>query len=127
MDRLKGKVALVTGGASGIGRRSAERMAGEGARVAITDVNAEGGRAAAAEIGGDVVFVEHDVTDEAAWRRATARTLERFGRLDVAVDSAGVGTMGTVEDTSRDPAPARPGCRRYRIEKTTGRPREERP
>lgn len=100
MDRLKGKVALVTGGASGIGRRSAERMAGEGARVAITDVNAEGGRAAAAEIGGDVVFLEHDVTDEAAWRRATARTLERFGRLDVVVNSAGVGTMGTVEETS---------------------------
>ncbi len=100
MDRLKGKVALVTGGASGIGRRSAERMAGEGARVAITDVNAEGGRAAAAAIGGGVVFVEHDVTDEAAWKRATARTLERFGRLDVVVNSAGVGTMGTVEETS---------------------------
>ena len=100
MDRLKGKVALVTGGASGIGRRSAERMAGEGARVAITDVNAEGGRAAAAEIGGDAVFLEHDVTDEAAWRRAIARTLERFGRLDVVVNSAGVGTMGTVEETS---------------------------
>ena len=100
MERLAGKAALITGGASGIGRRTAERMVGEGARVAITDIDAAGGAAAAAEIGGETLFVEHDVTDEASWRAAIAAALDRFGRLDALVNSAGIGTMGTVEETS---------------------------
>lgn len=100
MGRLEGKVALITGGASGIGRRTAERMVGEGAKVAIADIASAAGEAAAAEIGGDVLFIEHDVTDEAGWRAATETVLKRHGRLDALVNSAGIGTMGTVEETS---------------------------
>ena len=100
MGRLAGKAALITGGASGIGRRTAERMVGEGARVAIADIDTEAGEAAAAEIGGGVAFAALDVTDEAGWREAIAAVLARFGRLDALVNSAGIGTMGTVEETS---------------------------
>ncbi len=98
MDRVKGKVALVTGGASGLGRQSALRMTEEGARVSITDINAEAGAATAADIGGETMFLEHDVTSENRWREVVAETLDRFGRLDVLLNSAGIGTMGTVED-----------------------------
>ncbi len=100
MDRLRGKVALITGGASGIGLRTAERMIGEGAKVLITDIDAGKGEAAAAGIGGGVLFVEHDVTDEAGWQAATGAALDSHGRLDVVVNSAGIGTMGTVEETA---------------------------
>jgi NAD(P)-dependent dehydrogenase (short-subunit alcohol dehydrogenase family) len=99
MDRLDGKVALITGGASGIGRRSAERMVEEGARVVITDIDAEAGAAAAAEIG-SALFLEHDVTHEAGWQAVIEVTLTRHRRLDVLVNSAGVATMGNVEELS---------------------------
>ncbi len=100
MDRVKDKVALITGGASGIGRRSAQRMVEEGARVVITDIDAEAGAAAAAEIGAGALFLDHDVTHEAGWQAVIEVTLTRHGRLDVLVNSAGVGTMGNIEETS---------------------------
>ncbi len=99
MGRLDGKVALITGGASGIGKRTAERMIGEGARVVITDIAAATGARAAAEIGGGVLFLEHDVTHEAGWQAVIEVALTRHGRLDVVVNSAGIGTMGTIEET----------------------------
>ena len=92
--RVDGKVALVTGAASGLGAESARRLAHEGAKVVLTDLTAEAGQAVADEIlsaGGTAVFFEHDVTDEARWHEIVAVTLERFGRLDVLVNSAGVG------------------------------------
>ena len=100
MGRLEGKVALVTGGASGIGKRSALRMVEEGAKVVITDIQAAAGAAAAEEIGGDTLFLEHDVTHEAGWQAVIEVALTRHGRLDVLVNSAGIGTMGNVEETS---------------------------
>lgn len=92
--RVEGKVALVTGGASGLGAESARRLAREGARVMLTDLAAEAGQAVADEIiaaGGAAAFLAHDVTDEARWIEVVAETVKRFGRLDVLVNSVGVG------------------------------------
>ena len=98
MDRVKGKVALISGGASGLGRQSARRLAEEGARVVVADLNETGGTAVAKELGAAGRFVPLDVTKEDDWARAIQVTLDTFGRLDVLVNSAGVGNMNSVED-----------------------------
>ena len=100
MDRVKGKVALITGGASGLGRQAARRLAEEGALVVVTDLNEVGGAAVAEELGDSGLFVAHDVTKETDWVRVVQASLDKFGRLDVLVNSAGVGNMNTVEDCS---------------------------
>ena len=92
-DRVKGKVALVTGGASGIGRASAQLLAKEGATLVVTDVQDDMGRDCVAQIkkaGGDAVFLHHDVASEDAWIGVIAETKSRFGRLDVLVNNAGI-------------------------------------
>jgi 3(or 17)beta-hydroxysteroid dehydrogenase len=86
--RVEDKVVIVTGGASGIGGATSRLLAAEGARVVIADLNEEGGQAIAKEIGGDAVFLLHDVSDEESWRGVIAATLERFGRLDALVNNA---------------------------------------
>jgi len=91
--RLEGKVAIVTGGARGIGRACAELFAAEGAAVVVADIDSEAGERAVAAIGaagGRVRFVETDVGDRAQAERLVDRTLEAFGRLDVLVNNAGV-------------------------------------
>ena len=100
MGRVDGKVAIVTGAASGLGRACALRLAREGARVAATDVDERGGRSLEAALGGACAFLPHDVRDEEAWRRVVAETLARFGRLDVLVNNAGVNAVGSIEDAS---------------------------
>jgi len=98
--RIEDKVVIVTGGASGIGGASARLLAGEGARVVVTDLNEEGGRALAKEIGGDAAFVYHDVSDEDSWRDVIAATEERFGRLDALVNNAGIVILGSIEEAT---------------------------
>ena len=93
MDRVKGKVALVTGGAMGIGRACAMTLAREGAQVVLTDIADKEGAEAVAEIsqqGGDAVFLHHDVSDESAWQWVVAQTLDKYGRIDVLVNNAGI-------------------------------------
>ena len=94
MGRVAGKVALVTGGASGIGAACAEVLAREGASVVITDVQDEKGRALADAIiraGGQAFYYHHDVTSEEAWVEIMAEVKSAVGRLDILVNNAGIG------------------------------------
>jgi 3(or 17)beta-hydroxysteroid dehydrogenase len=75
-------------------------LAEEGARVVVTDINEDAGEDTARELGDVGAFLFHDVTKEADWANATKLALDRFGRLDVVVNSAGIGTMNSVEDCS---------------------------
>lgn len=95
MKRLNDKVTLVTGAASGLGKAIAQRLASEGARVVITDLQASLGQASAAEMG--ATFMVQDVTDEAQWPRIIAEIVQRFGGLHVLVNNAGItGPMDAV-------------------------------
>jgi NAD(P)-dependent dehydrogenase (short-subunit alcohol dehydrogenase family) len=103
MVRLVGRVALVTGGAGGIGHATAVRLADEGAAVVVTDVRDAAGTAVVARIrdhGGRAAYTHHEVTDEAAWRRAVGLAVAEFGRLDILVNNAGVLDMDAIERTT---------------------------
>lgn len=103
MNRVSGKVAIVTGAASGLGKAIAILLAGEGAKVMATDINEVDGRAVAEEIkkqGGEGLFVRHDVTNESEWRALVGTATERFGRLDILVNCAGVFLGASIEETT---------------------------
>lgn len=97
MGQVNGKVAFVTGGASGIGAACAATLAREGARVMITDLDDGAGTKLAADIvaaGGEAAFRHQDVTDENAWAGLVAETEARYGRLDIMVANAGIAVFG---------------------------------
>jgi NAD(P)-dependent dehydrogenase (short-subunit alcohol dehydrogenase family) len=107
--RVAGKVALITGGASGIGRACAHRLAEEGATVVITDIQDELGGAVVTEItaacgsadaGGATEYLHHDVTDERAWIDVIDTVRQRHGRLDVLVNNAGIGIASSIVELS---------------------------
>jgi 3-oxoacyl-[acyl-carrier protein] reductase len=103
--RLAGKVAIVTGGASGIGRATCRLFAQEGAVVGVADVNEVDGRALAKELveaRGRATFLPLDVAREADWVAAVEQVLAEHGRLDILVNNAGVAPGGTVEELSEE-------------------------
>ena len=103
--RLDNKVALISGGARGMGAVEAKMFVQEGAKVVIGDVLDEDGKQTEAEIneaGGECVFVHLDVTDETAWQDAVAAAVDRFGKLDILVNNAGIARINNVEDTTSD-------------------------
>ena len=97
MGRIDGKVCIVTGAATGLGRADAIVLAREGGVVVATDVNVDEGENTVREIDGDAAFVQQDVRDEDQWRQLVAMVLDRFGRLDVLVNNAGVIRMDEIE------------------------------
>ncbi len=99
MGRLDGKVALITGGARGMGKSHVRHFVAEGARVVFGDVLDEQGRAVAAALGpGDCRYLHHDVTSEADWAAVVAAATGTFGRLDILVNNAGVLAHGSISE-----------------------------
>jgi 3alpha(or 20beta)-hydroxysteroid dehydrogenase len=90
MGKLDGKVALVTGGAQGMGASHVRGLVAEGAKVVIGDVNAEAGEALALELGDSALFVQLDITKDDSWLSAVAAGVEAFGDFDILVNNAGV-------------------------------------
>lgn len=105
MARFDGKVALVTGAASGIGRLTAERLASEGARVFIADMQDDLGREVVKGItdsGGQAAFAHMDVASEADWERVVAEVVATYGQLNILVNNAGIGDNEPIEVTSKE-------------------------
>jgi len=99
MGRLDGKVALITGGARGMGKSHVRHFVAEGAQVVFGDVLDDKGAAVAAGLDERCCrYVHHDVTSEAGWAAAVATTVDTFGRLDVLVNNAGVLAFATIAD-----------------------------
>ncbi|MFN3233329.1 MAG: SDR family NAD(P)-dependent oxidoreductase [Alphaproteobacteria bacterium] len=102
MGRVEGKVALVTGGASGLGEAIARKLHSEGAKVVLADIDADRGRNVANSIGDGAVFVPLDVTSDDSWADAIRTTLEAFGELTVMVMSAGISLPTPIDDMDLD-------------------------
>ncbi len=102
MRKLEGRIAVITGAASGIGKGIAITFASEGANIVIADLVTEAQAAevitAIKKLGGEVLFVRTDVSDEASVRAMAAQSLERFGRVDILVNNAGIFTESLLED-----------------------------
>jgi NAD(P)-dependent dehydrogenase (short-subunit alcohol dehydrogenase family) len=102
MGRVEDKIALITGAAQGLGAEMARRLVAEGARVFLTDINVDGARQTADEInaqGSDkAVAFEQDVSSESGWQQTIQATREQFGGLNILVNNAGIGAIGSVED-----------------------------
>lgn len=100
MGKLDGRVALVTGGAKGMGAAHCRALAAEGARVAVCDVDDDLGNTVAEEIGG--LFLRHDVTSETDWETVLSTVAARVGSVTILVNNAGVSRLKPVQDTSTE-------------------------
>ena len=103
MDTTRSRVALVTGGASGIGRATVDRLAADGVTVVIADIQDEAGEAAAAQLrdgGASASYVHLDVANEASWQQVVTQIERDHGRLDILVNNAGIGDIQPLEETS---------------------------
>ena len=103
MGQVDGKIAIVTGGASGIGAACATTLAREGAKLVVTDLDDAGGRRVVDQIGGaggEAIFLHQDVSVEETWPAIIDATLRRFGRLDVMVANAGIAILCSAIDMS---------------------------
>ncbi|WP_330254579.1 glucose 1-dehydrogenase [Nocardia sp. NBC_00565] len=97
MDRVKGKTVIVSGGARGMGAAFARRLVAEGAAVVVADVLIDEGKAVAAELGDDAVFLPHDVTDESSWETVVAEAERIFGPVSGLVNNAGIVHVDPIE------------------------------
>ena len=102
MGRLANKIAIITGGAKGLGEADARMFAREGATVILTDVDRENGNRLADEIGGKTEFHYQDVREEAGWKALIDDVVTRHGRLDILVNNAGVVEAGTIETQTEE-------------------------
>lgn len=100
MERLLEKVAIVTGGARGMGESHVRRFVEEGAKVVFTDINEEVGEKLSSELGDNALFVKHDVTDEAGWQEVVKKTEAAFGPVNVLVNNAGISMSKSIFDMS---------------------------
>ena len=100
MGRVNGKVALVTGGGSGLGRADCLLLAAEGAKVVVSDINFTAAKAVADEIGDAAIAIEHDVTSEDQWKAALAAAEATFGGLHILVNNAGIVVVADPEETT---------------------------
>jgi 3(or 17)beta-hydroxysteroid dehydrogenase len=103
MYRVIGKVALITGSASGIGKATAQLLAKEGAKVIVSDINVHGGREVANQIktqGGEAIFIKLDVAIEDDWIKAIKKIVTKFGKLDILVNNAGIPLVKSIEATT---------------------------
>ena len=98
--RLDGKVALITGGGSGLGEAMAKLFAKEGAKIVITDINDEGAIRVANEIGDAAIAIHQDVTEEEPWKEVVQKTVDTFGALHILVNNAGIGATGPIDKVS---------------------------
>lgn len=102
MDRLKDKVAIITGASQGMGASHAKLFVSEGAKVAITDINEEKGNQVAAELGNGTIFIKQDVSSESDWQNVIHKTVDHFGKLDILVNNAGISINKSLDDMSVD-------------------------
>ncbi|SDN12599.1 3alpha(or 20beta)-hydroxysteroid dehydrogenase [Psychrobacillus sp. OK028] len=102
MARLDGKVAIITGGARGMGASHVRRFVSEGAKVVFTDILVEEGQALSKELGENAIFLEHDVTSANDWDSIVAETQDKFGPIDILVNNAGIAPNKPIEDTTEN-------------------------
>lgn len=102
MKKLENKVAIITGGAAGMGETHARLFINEGAKVVLTDIDREKGQSLAKELGDNALFIEHDVTNEEGWKRVVEKTEEEFGQINVLVNNAGISPALSVESSLED-------------------------
>lgn len=102
MDRLKNKVAIITGGAQGMGEATARLFVQEGAKVIVADLNEEKGRQTADNLGDAARFYRLDVTDYESWKSCIAFTKEQFGKLNILINNAGIGYAKDVSNTTKE-------------------------
>lgn len=102
MGRVDNKVALITGAAQGMGETHARLMLQEGAKVIITDLNAEKGEALASELGENAFFIKHDVTKEEEWKNAVEEGEKKFGPINILINNAGISVNKSFIETTLD-------------------------
>ena len=98
MGRVEGKVAIITGAASGMGKADAQLLVKEGAKVVLADLDDAQGQIVADELGENAIYLHLDVTDEENWKSVVAQTVKTFGKLDILVNNAGMMALGNVVD-----------------------------
>ncbi|WP_407800987.1 glucose 1-dehydrogenase [Staphylococcus aureus] len=100
MGKLQDKVVVITGGAQGMGELHAKKAISEGAKIVITDINDELGQKTANSLGDDVLFIKHDVSKEADWNHVIQEVMNKWNRIDVLVNNAGITYNKTIDQIS---------------------------